>query len=104
MASPINALVCALIATAFWPLLGYALGSRLVPRILAIGAAPVIGFPKSSDGAVWLADATQIEPAAICSKPPPAQYRQWPGEEWAKAASGGAGPANRRSRHIEARR
>jgi hypothetical protein len=48
MASPDNALVCALIATAFWSLLGYALGSWLVPRALAIGAAPVIGWSVHS--------------------------------------------------------
>ena len=48
MASPINALACALIATAFWPLLGFALGSRLVPRVVAIGAAPVIGWSVHS--------------------------------------------------------
>ena len=48
MASPVNALVCALIATAFWSLLGYALGRRLVPRVLAIGAAPVIGWSVHS--------------------------------------------------------
>jgi hypothetical protein len=48
MASPVNALVCALIATAFWSLLGYALGSRLVPRVVAIGAAPVIGWSAHS--------------------------------------------------------
>ena len=48
MASPVNALVCALIATAFWSLLGYALGSRLVPRVLAIGAAPVVGWSVHS--------------------------------------------------------
>jgi hypothetical protein len=48
MASPVNALVCALIATAFWSLLGYALGSRLVPRVVAIGAAPVIGWSVHS--------------------------------------------------------
>ena len=48
MASPDNALVCALIATAFWPLLGYALGGRLLPRVLAIGAAPVIGWAVHS--------------------------------------------------------
>jgi hypothetical protein len=48
MASPVNALVCALIATAFWSLLGFALGSRLVPRVLAIGAAPVIGWSVHS--------------------------------------------------------
>src|SRR4029077_6165907 len=48
MASPVNALVCALIATAFWSLLGYALGSRLIPRVVAIGAAPVIGWSVHS--------------------------------------------------------
>jgi hypothetical protein len=48
MASPDNALVCALIATAFWSLLGYALGSQLVPHALAIGAAPVIGWSVHS--------------------------------------------------------
>ena len=48
MASPDNALVCALIATAFWPLLGYALGRWLLPRVLAIGAAPVIGWAVHS--------------------------------------------------------
>jgi hypothetical protein len=48
MASPVNAFVCALIATAFWSLIGYALGGRLVPRGLAIGAAPVIGWSVHS--------------------------------------------------------
>jgi hypothetical protein len=48
MASPVNAFVCALIATAFWPLLGYALGRRILPRVLAIGAAPVIGWAVHS--------------------------------------------------------
>ena len=41
MASPVNAALCALIATAFWALLGYALGRHLLPRVLAIGAAAV---------------------------------------------------------------
>jgi len=48
MASPVNALVCALIATAFWSLVGYALCCRLVPRVLAIGSAPVIGWSVHS--------------------------------------------------------
>ena len=48
MASPVNALICAVIATAFWSLVGYALGCRLVPRVLAIGAAPVIGWSVHS--------------------------------------------------------
>ena len=37
-----------MIATAFWPLLGYALGSRLVPRNLAISVAPVISWSVHS--------------------------------------------------------
>jgi hypothetical protein len=48
MASPVNAALCALLATAFWSLLGYALTRRLLPRALAIGAAPVIGWAVHS--------------------------------------------------------
>jgi hypothetical protein len=48
MASPVNALFCALIATAIWSLVGYALGCRLLPRVLAIGAAPIIGWSVHS--------------------------------------------------------
>ena len=48
MASPVNALICALIATVFWSLIGYALGCRLLPRVLAIGAAPMIGWSVHS--------------------------------------------------------
>ena len=48
MASPVNAVVCALIATAFWTLLGYALARQLLPRVLALGAASVIGWAVHS--------------------------------------------------------
>jgi hypothetical protein len=48
MASPVNALVCALIATAFWSLVGYALSCRLLPRVVAIGAAPMVGWSVHS--------------------------------------------------------
>jgi hypothetical protein len=44
MASPLNAVVCALIGTAFWTVLGYAIARHLLPRVLAIGAAPVTGW------------------------------------------------------------
>ena len=44
MASPVNAALCALIATTFWAFLGYAIGRHLFPRVLAIGAAGVIGW------------------------------------------------------------
>src|SRR6202045_1129080 len=48
MASPVNAALCALLATAFWSLLGYALTRHLLPRALAIGAAPVTGWAVHS--------------------------------------------------------
>ena len=48
MASPVNAALCALLATAFWSLLGYALARHLLPRALAIGAAPVTGWAVHS--------------------------------------------------------
>jgi hypothetical protein len=48
MASPVNAALCALLATAFWSFLGYALTRHLLPRALAIGAAPVVGWAVHS--------------------------------------------------------
>jgi hypothetical protein len=48
MASPVNAALCALLATAFWSFLGYALTRHLLPRALAVGAAPVIGWAVHS--------------------------------------------------------
>jgi hypothetical protein len=44
MASLVNALLCALVGTAFWTVLGHALGRHLLPRVLAFGAAPVLGW------------------------------------------------------------
>ncbi len=44
MASPVNAALCAMAAAAFWSLLGYAVGRRLLPRPLAMSAAPVMGW------------------------------------------------------------
>src|SRR5580700_2389845 len=44
MASSLNAVLAALVAAALWTLLGYALGRRLLPRALAAGAAPVLGW------------------------------------------------------------
>jgi hypothetical protein len=48
MASPINAALCALIATVFWTLLGYALARHLVPRVVALGVASIIGWAVHS--------------------------------------------------------
>jgi len=52
MASPVNAALCALLAAGFWSFLGYALTRHLLPRALAVGAAPVIGW--AAHGAVTL--------------------------------------------------
>jgi hypothetical protein len=48
MVSLSNAVICALIATLFWYLIGYALARHLLPRVLALGAAPVIGWSAHS--------------------------------------------------------
>ena len=48
MASPFHAALCALLAAAFWTVLGIALGRRLLPRALGRGAAPVIGWAVHS--------------------------------------------------------
>jgi hypothetical protein len=44
MASSVNAVLCALLATAFWTVLGYAVTRTLLPRVLAFGASPVVGW------------------------------------------------------------
>src|ERR1700722_20361348 len=48
MASPLSAVLCALAATAFWTVLGYALAREVLPRVVAAGAAPVIGWAAVS--------------------------------------------------------
>ncbi|HYA06792.1 MAG TPA: hypothetical protein VEF90_12960, partial [Xanthobacteraceae bacterium] len=48
MASYVHAVFCALLAAAFWTWLGYALARQLLPRVLALGAAAVIGWAVHS--------------------------------------------------------
>jgi hypothetical protein len=48
MASPANATLCALIASVFWAFLGYGVGRHLLPRSLALGASPVLGWAVHS--------------------------------------------------------
>src|SRR6516225_10026894 len=48
MASPVNAVLCALVASALWGLLGYAIGRHVLPRVLALSAAPVLGWALHS--------------------------------------------------------
>jgi len=65
MASPVNAVLCALIATGFWTLLGYALARHLFPRVLAIGAAAVIGWAVHSAVALPVYVWTGLSPIAV---------------------------------------
>src|SRR5205807_10666004 len=44
MASSANAALCAVVAAIFWTGLGFAVARILLPRVLAIGAAPVTGW------------------------------------------------------------
>jgi hypothetical protein len=44
MASVVNAALGALVATAFFSAFGYAIGRHILPRVLALGAAPVVGW------------------------------------------------------------
>jgi hypothetical protein len=65
MASPVNAALCALLATAFWSLLGYALTRHLLPRALAIGAAPVTGWAVHSAATLPIFFLIGFSPAAV---------------------------------------
>jgi hypothetical protein len=65
MASSVNAALCAMVAAAFWSLLGNAVARHLLPRVLAIGAAPVMGWSVHSALALPLFFLIGFSPAAI---------------------------------------
>jgi hypothetical protein len=65
MASFVNASLCAIVAAAFWALLGYALSRHLFPRVLSIGAAPVLGWAVHSAVALPLFILIGFSPAAV---------------------------------------
>jgi hypothetical protein len=52
MAAPLNAVLCALAGAAVWSVLGFAIARHLLPRVLALGAAPVIGWAVFSAAAL----------------------------------------------------
>ncbi len=72
MASPVNAILYALVAAVFFTVVGYALARRLMPRVLAAGAAPVIGWAVFSATTlpvctlIGFSSATIIAIAALC--------------------------------------
>jgi hypothetical protein len=48
MASPLNALVCAVAGTLFWSCVGLPISQRILPRTLAWPAAPALGWAVHS--------------------------------------------------------
>jgi hypothetical protein len=107
MASPLSAALCALIGTAFWTALGYAIARHLLPRVLALGAAPVIGWsvfsaatlpvltvvgfsPRTVAGVAALclaiAGASQLWPPPPASPEPDVGVRPWWYAAWFAAA------------------
>src|SRR5580704_1374418 len=67
MASPVNAALCALLATALWSFLGYALARHLLPRALAIGAAPVMGWAVHSSATLPIFLLIGFSPLAVAA-------------------------------------
>jgi len=67
MASLINAILCAVVATAFWSLLGYALARHVLPRALALGAAPVLGWAVHSAATLPIFFLIGFSPAAVAT-------------------------------------
>ena len=65
MASLLNATLCAIVAAAFWSLLGYALARRLFPRPLAFGVAPVLGWAAQSAATLPIFFLIGFFPAAV---------------------------------------
>lgn len=65
MASFVHAAFCAVVAVTFWAFLGYALGRHLLPRVLAIGAAPVLGWAAHSAAVLPVFILIGFSPAAV---------------------------------------
>jgi len=65
MASPINAILCALVGAAFWTALGYAIARPLLPRVLAIGTAPVLGWAVFSAVSLPILTLIGFSPLAV---------------------------------------
>jgi hypothetical protein len=65
MATSINAVVCALVAAALWSALGYAIARHLLPRVLALGAAPVIGWAVFSAASLPILSAFGFSALAV---------------------------------------
>ncbi len=67
MASLVNAVLCAAVATAFWSLIGYALARHVLARPLAIGAAPSLGWAVHSAATLPIFFLIGFSPVAVAS-------------------------------------
>lgn len=65
MASLVIAVLCALLAATFWTFLGYALARHLLPRALALGAAPVVGWAVHSAAALPIYRLAGFSPVTV---------------------------------------
>ncbi len=65
MASAINAGVCALVAVTFYSAIGYAIARHVLPRVLALGAAPVIGWAVFSAISLPILSLTEFSALAV---------------------------------------
>jgi hypothetical protein len=65
MASLVNAALSAVAAAAFWSFLGYAVARHLLPRGLAFGAAPVLGWALHSAAALPIFTFAGFSPTAV---------------------------------------
>lgn len=65
MASLVIAVLCALMAATFWTFLGYALARHLLPRALALGAAPVVGWAVHSAAALPIYRLAGFSPVTV---------------------------------------
>ena len=67
MASVVNAAFCALVATAFFTAFGYAIGRHVLPRTLALGAAPVVGWAMFSAATLPVLTLTGFSAPAVAA-------------------------------------
>ncbi len=67
MASAVNAAFCALVATAFFMAFGFAVGRHILPRPLALGAAPVVGWAMFSAATLPVLTLVGFSAAAVAA-------------------------------------
>jgi hypothetical protein len=67
MASPVNAVFGALLAAAFWTVLGFAVSRHVLPRVLALAAAPVVGWAAFSAVSLPILTLVGFSPPALAA-------------------------------------